>query len=530
MLVAATTICRRAALMTLGAAAIAAGGWGRPALGAGNTHVLRFVPALNPSSLDSLWAQSVGIREAAFMIFDTLYGLDASLTPQPQMVEGHELSEDRLTWRFSLREGLRFHDGEPVRARDAVASIGRWAQRAPLGVSMRRQLDEMRAIDDRRFEIRLKKPFPHLLYGLGRAADCVVRPERVAGRIDAFTDAKDYTGSGPYMFLPDEWVSGAYLAFRRNEHYVPRPEEPSLWAGGKVANFDRIEWTIMPDAVTATGAVTRGEVDWLDRALPDLVSQLRQASGVTVEQLNPFGWWSALHFNTKAPPFDNPALRRALFPAVNQADYMGAAVGDQPELMRTGVGLFNAESPLQSKAGIEVLTGPRDLDLARRLVKASGYVGATIVQMAATDSPGLSALNLVAQVMMTEIGLNVVFQAMDFGTLLGRVNKGGQAGSDNWNCFCAAWPGPAVLDPGSHLPLFGLVPDRDPKMLALRDAWLDAADLASQETIADQMQLRAFEDPPFVPLGEYFILSAYRTGLSGFVRSDAALFWNVRRT
>jgi ABC-type transport system substrate-binding protein len=104
--------------------------------------------------------------------------LGASLTPQPQMFEGHELSEDRLTWRFSLREGLRFHDGEPVPARDAVASIGRWAQRAPLGVSMKKQLDEIRAIDDRRFEIQLKKPFPHLLYGLGRAVDCVVRPER----------------------------------------------------------------------------------------------------------------------------------------------------------------------------------------------------------------------------------------------------------------------------------------------------------------------------------------------------------------
>ena len=242
------------------------------------------------------------------MVFDTLYGLDASLTPQPQMVDGHELSEDRLIWRFSLREGLRFHDGEPVRARDAVASIGRWAQRAPLGVSMKKQLDEMRAIDDRRFEIQLKKPFPHLLYGLGRAADCVVRPERVAGHIDAFTDAKDYTGSGPYMFLPDEWVSGAYLAFRRNEHYVPRQEEPSLWAGGKVANFDRIEWTIMPDAVTAAGAVTRGEVDWLDRALPDLVSQLQQTSGVTVRATQPVWLVGRAAVQHQDPPVRQPGV------------------------------------------------------------------------------------------------------------------------------------------------------------------------------------------------------------------------------
>jgi peptide/nickel transport system substrate-binding protein len=524
-----SVVSRRTAL-TLGTAAIAAGSRGDSAFGGGNPRVLRFVPSLNPSSLDSLWAQSVATREAAFMIFDTLYGLDASLTPQPQMVEGHELSEDRLTWRFSLRDGLLFHDGEPVRARDAVASIGRWAQRAPLGVSMKKQLNELRAIDDRRFEIQLKKPFPHLLYGLARAADCVVRPERVAGHIDAFTDAKDYTGSGPYIFLPDEWISGASLAFRRNERYVPRREAPSLWAGGKVANFDRVEWTIMPDAVTAVGAVMRGEVDWLAAAVHDMVPQLRQTPGVTVEQINPFGWWAVLQFNTRAPPFDSLALRRALFPAVNQADYMGAIVGEQSDLMRTGVGLFDMESPLQTSAGIEALTGPRDLDLARKLVKESGYAGIPIVQMAATDNPRVSALNLVAQGMMTEIGLNVVFQAMDWGTVLSRLNKKQNGGSDNWNCFCAAWPGPAVLDPGSHLPLFGMVPDRDPAMLALRDAWLDAPDPASQKSIADQMQRRAFEDPPFLPLGEWFSLSTHRTGLSGFVHSDAALFWGVHRT
>ena len=154
-------------------------------------------------------------------------------------------------------------------------------------------------------------------------------------------------------------------------------------------NFDQIEWTILPDAITAAGALANGEVDWLDTALIDLVSQLRQTSGVTVEQLNPFGWWSVLQFNTKAPPFDSPALQgRALFPAVNQADYMSAVVGDNDDLMRTGVSMFGVESPLQTKAGIEALTGPRDLELARRLVTASGYTGAAIVQMAVTDSPG----------------------------------------------------------------------------------------------------------------------------------------------
>jgi len=529
MSIAVSKKIRRRTALTLGAAAIADGSLARPAIGAGNSRVLRFVPPIDPSSLDPLVKASVANTEAALMVFDTLYGLDASLTPQPQMVDRHEQSDDRLIWRFTLREGLRFHDGAPVRAQDAVASIGRWAQRAPLGVRMKTQLNEMRVIDDRQFEIRLKRPCPQLLYGLGRRTDCVIRPERVAAHADAFTDAKEYTGSGPYAFLPDEWMAGAHLAFRRNEHYVPRTEQPSLWAGGKVANFERVEWTILPDPVTAVGALAKGEVDWLDISLPDYVPQLRQTASVTVEQLNPFGVWAELQFNVKAPPFDNPALRRAMLPAVNQSEFIQAVVGAQTDLMRVGVGLFLAESPFQSRAGMEVLTGPRDLDLARRLLKASGYTGAPIAQLAATDSPRISALSLVAQQMMVGIGLNVDFQAMDYGTLLSRINKGGQAGSENWHCFCDTWTGTAVLDPGSHFPLFGPVPDPDPQMKTLRDAWFDAPDLAAQKTIPDQMQLRAFEDPPFLPLGEYFNLSAYRTGLSAFVHSDSALFWNVRR-
>lgn len=495
---------------------------------AAENRVLRFVPISDLTSLDTLVTQTVANNEASFMVFDTLYGLDASLTPRPQMVEGHELSDDRLTWRFTLREGLLFHDREKVRAKDAVASIGRWAQRAPLGVHLTAVLNEIRPIDDRRFEIRLKKPYPHLLLGLGDGY-CAIRPERVAAKVDAFTDAKDYTGSGPYVFLADEWNSGARAAFRRNGHYLPRQEAPSFLSGGKVVNFDRVEWTIIPDASTAAGALEKGEVDWLDAPLIDLVPQLRKTATVTVEQLKPFGLWFELVLNTRLPPFDNPALRRALFPAVDQSDFMQAVVGEQAELMRTGVGLFAVESPLRTDVGMQALTGPRDLDLARRLVRESGYAGAPIVQMAVSDVGMRSAVSQVAQDMMTRIGLNVVYQSIDIGTWALRIVSGARGGPGVWNCFTTFWTGMRVLYPGSHSPLFGPVPDPDPKMLELRDAWFDAPDLAAEKTIAEQMQLRMFEDAPFVPLGEIMTPSAYRTGLTGFVPSSYALFWNVRR-
>jgi peptide/nickel transport system substrate-binding protein len=347
--------------------------------------------------------------------------------------------------------------------------------------------------------------------------------------VDAFTDVNDHTGSGPFVFLPDEWVSGARAAFRRNERYLPRPETPSLLAGGKVVNFDRVEWTTMPDATTAAGALETGEVDWLDAPLIDLVPRLRKVPNVTVAQLRPFGVWFELVFNTNLAHFDNPALRRAVLAAVDQAGFMQAVVGEQADLMRTGIGLFAAESPLRTESGMQALTGPRDLDLARRRVKESGYTGTPVVQMAVSDVSTLALLSLVAQDMMTRIGLNVAYQSVDNSTFVARQVSGAQGGPGSWNFYCTFWTGMRVLYPGSHSPLFVPVPVSDPQMLELRNAWFDAADLAAEKSIAERMQRRMFEEALFVPLGETLTPSAHRTGLTGFVPSNYAVFWNVRR-
>ena len=232
-------IGRRAALGLPLLGAAMASGLARPAIGQGAARTLRFVPLANLTSLDPLWSNSLISLMHAYMTADQLYGLDDGLIPRPQMVQGHELSDDRLTWRFTLREGLFFHDGEPVRASDAVASIARWSKRDAFGKRMASQLVEMKALDDRRFEIKLNKPFAHLLYGLG-GTFCFIYPERIA-KTDAFTAITDATGSGPYRFVKDEWVAGASAGYVRHEKYVPRQEPAAFWSGGKVAHFDKID-------------------------------------------------------------------------------------------------------------------------------------------------------------------------------------------------------------------------------------------------------------------------------------------------
>lgn len=520
-------IGRRTAL-TLGAAA-ATGLTRRRATAQASTsraaeRTLRFVPYSNLIVMDPVWSISIIGLEHAYMTCDQLYGIDDRFVPQPQMAAGHTLSDDGLRWQFTLRDGLLFHDGEKVRAADCVASIARWAKRDPFGQRMIALTDEMKPLDDRRFEIRLKRPYPQMLYGLG-ATTCFIRPERLA-KTDAFKPITDQTGSGPFRFLPDEFVTGSRAAYARHDGYVPRQEEPVMWAGGKHAYFDRVEWHILPDAATAAAALQTGEVDWVERPLLDLVPRLKAATGVSVEQVDPMGFFSILWLNNAVPPFDNPKLRHALLPAIDQRDFMLAVVGDQSRALRTGMGMFTPGSPFASEAGIEILTGKRDLALARKLIAESGYNNEKIVLMA-PELPESHAMADIANKLFQDLGLNVDYQSMDFGTLSARARSTDPAVQAGWGCYCIGWAGLWPSNPGSNVPLGGVRPN--PKMEALRAAWFDAPDLPAQKQLADQMQLLGFQEPPFIPLGQYFIPYAYRTGMSGFVRAPITAMWNVRK-
>jgi peptide/nickel transport system substrate-binding protein len=515
-------ITRRTALRLplLGAAATAL-----PAItGRAADTTLRYVPYSNLIVMDPVWSISIIGLEHAFMTCDMLYGLDESYTPQPQMAAGHELSDDKRRWRITLRDGLTFHDGEKVRAADCIASIARWARRDPFGQRMAVLLDEMHDLDDKSFEIRLKRPYPHLLYGLG-GTTCFIRPEHLA-QTDIGKAITDQTGSGPFRFLADEFVSGSHAAYARHTGYVPRQEKPSAWAGGKQAYFDRVEWKFIPDPATSAAALQTGEVDWVERPLLDLVAKLASTAGVSVQQVDPMGFFGIIWLNNAAPPFDNAKLRHALLPAINQQDFMAAVVGDLPHQSRTGMGMFTPGSPFASEAGMEILNGPRDQAVARKLIAESGYQGEKIVLMV-PEVPEYRAMGEVTGALLRQLGLNVDAQSMDWGTLSARARSTDPAVRAAWSCYCVGWAGLWPANPGSNIPLSGVRPN--PAMEALRDAWFDAPGLPAQQGLAQQMQVLGLQDPPFIPLGQYFIPYAYRTGLTGFVRAPITAFWNVRR-
>ena len=525
---------RRAFLGSAGAG-LAASVLAAPGLAlAQGQRVLKFVPHADLAVLDPIFSPAYVTRHHAYLVFDTLFGMDGNLRPVLQMAESAGTENDGRQWTIRLRAGLKFHDGTPVLARDCVASIRRWAGRDGFGQVLMSVTDELAAVDDRTLRFRLKRPFPLLPNALGKVPSYMpaIMPERLAAA-EPTTQVTEMVGSGPYRIKLDERVPGARVVYERFADYVPRGDGEPGWTGGpKVAHFDRIEWAIIPDPATAAGALQGGEVDWWEYPLHDLLPMLKRNRGVRIEVPEPTGMIPTLRFNTLTKPFDNPAIRRALLGAVDQEEFMRAQVGSDASMFRTGVGVFCPGTPMASSAGMEVLTGPRDDAKVKRALEQAGYKGEKVVLLAGVNVPDVKNSCDVAAEMMRRVGMNVDYQALDWGTVIQRRSNREPVENGGWSCYCSSWGGLDQLDPSAHLLLrgdggfFGW-PKSD-ELERLRHAWFEAPDLAGQQAIAAQIQKQAFVDAPYLPLGQYIQPTAFRASLTG-VKSGFATFWNVRR-
>ncbi|MCB4820841.1 ABC transporter substrate-binding protein [Roseicella aerolata] len=518
------------------AAALPAAPLAAPAYGQDmRARTLRMVPQANLTSLDPIWTTAGVTENHGWTVFDTLYGTTDDLKVRPQMAEGHEVSDDRRTWTIRLRDGLRFHDGEPVLARDCAASLARWVRRDTFGQSLGAVVDAWEAPDDRTLRIRLKSPFPLLVEALAKpfANAAFIMPERIA-RTDPFQQVTEIVGSGPYRFLANEYISGSRVVYARNERYVPRQEPPSRTAGGKQAHFERVEWTIIPDSATAAAALQSGEIDWWEQVNADLIPVLRRTRGVTIEIANTLGYIGFCRFNHLHPPFDNAGIRRALLHAINQEDYVQAVTGNDPEAWKTCHSMWPCGTPYGTTTGGEALAGPRDPARVRRMLQEAGYKGEKVVVINPTDFPTIGPFGQITADVLRRCGMNVELQEMDWGSLVQRrvskepVEKGG------WSIFHTWWPGISIINPAVNAPIrgqgergwFGWY--SNPRIEELTAAWLVAEGEAEQKRIAEQIQQESWQQVPFLPLGQFFIRTAHR-GVTGVLKGTSPYPWNVRR-
>ncbi len=521
----------RRSTLALGAAALAAPAKAQPA------RVLKFIPHSNLISLDPIWTPAAIVRNHGYMVWDTLYGVDDAYRPQPQMAAGHVFENDERLCTITLRDGLLFHDGEKVRASDAVASLQRWMRRASVGQKLAELTEELVALDDRRLRFRLKRRFPQLIRGLAQVSVPVpfIMPERLA-KTDPFQQIREAVGSGPFRFLPGEFNPGSRVAYERFAQYVPVASgTPSLVAGPKQVHLDRVEWHIIPDAQTAANALLAGEVDWFEAPPTELEGLLARNRALSVEAAETLPRPALMRLNQLHQPISDVRVRRALLPALDQADFMAALVGPDPSRYAADLGVYTPGSPYATRAGLEPLLGPRNLDHAKAMLKEAGYTDAPVRLLGAMDVPAQAALAQVGADLFRRLGMNLDFVATDWGTLLGRTANREPLEKGGWSAYCTFFPGLEFIDPGAHLVLRGngLAGangwPNSPRLEALREEWFQAPDEATEHRLATEMQRVALEEVIFVPLGAYTSKTAIKKSLTGRI-PGLPVFWNLKRS
>ncbi len=521
----------------LGATAATLAGRGalaQPAIGAKATTLIH-VPQANLTSLDPVWTTAVVTRNFAHMVFETLYGRDENLNPMPQMVEGHQVSDGGKRWTMRLRDGLLFHDGSKVLARDCVASLKRWMVRDPIGQTIAERLDALEAPDDRTLVWRLSKPFASLPYALAKTQPSpVIMPERLA-LTDPYKQIPEVIGSGPFRFVADEFVTGSRAVMARFERYSPRPEPVSYAAGGYRVLVDRVVWQIIPDPATAANALASGEVDWVDAPLPDLLPMLRRQAGVTVGVLDNYGTFGALRPNHLHGATANPGVRRAMLAAIDPVEVMTAVMGEDRELYRAPVGYFLPGTPSANEAGMEAVRKRPNTEAIKAMLKAAGYAGERVVLMHPTDQTFYNAMSLVVAQSLQRVGINLDDQAMDWGTVVQRRTSKEPLEKGGWSLFPAGYPAAEYRDPLNATNIrgngagawFGWPEDK--AIEAMRSTWMDSTDEAERKRLDADIQRRAFETVPFIPLGQYMPPAAWRKSLSGLLKGPVPVFWNVAK-
>ena len=524
---------RRRDLLQSGLAASA--GLALPAVGrTQGASTLKFIPQSDLAVTDPVWTTADVTRNHAFMVFDTLYGLDDLYTARPQMVAGHVTAADGKQWDLTLRPGLSFHDGTPVLARDAVASILRWAKRDGFGARLMAVTDELSAPDDKTIRFRLRTLFPLLPEALATPTNiCCIVPERLA-RTDPNQQMPEVVGSGPFRFVAAERVSGARMVYAKFAAYQPRQEPTSFTAGGKPVYFDRVEWNVVPDAATAAAALAAGEADWWENPVLDLVPSLKANPKLNVGVKDPAGEIGCMRFNALYPPFDNVAIRRLVTEHIDQRAFMEAVAGAVPELIKTDVGLFAPGTPFASSVGVDSMKGPGDPAGMKQALAAAGYKGEKVVILAASNFPIISAIAEVGADLLRRMGFDVDYQAMDWGSVVQRRASKEPPAKGGWNIFFTFLGGTGNILPAANLAIrangagawFGW-PD-NPKQQGLLQAWFDATDQAAQRADVVDLQRDFFQSPSFGPLGMFFVPTAYTKALTG-MPDGFPLFYGVRR-
>jgi peptide/nickel transport system substrate-binding protein len=497
---------------------------------------LRMVPVGDLRVLDPIWTSAAITLNHGQSIYDVLLTMDSKFHPQPQMAESIEHSPDGMRWTFRLRPGLTFHDGAPVTAEDVALSIQRWGKRVTAGQALMARTASLSATDARTVELVLSRPFGPVLEALATPVLAPFVMRAADARTDPFQQVKTTVGSGPFIFVTDEYQPGHRVVYRRNPAYVPRKEAPDMYAGGKVAKVDRVEWVYLPDQGMAVTALQTGEVDFLSTVPQDLQPLLLGRKDITMKVIDPSGSIGNIRPNSAHPPFSDPRARQALLLLVNQQEWASALAGNAA-YAHACFAVFVCGSPYET----DIATGPwkqPDFARAKKLLEESGYRGERLVLLDPADQPEIHMIALLTADALRRIGANVDLQTMDWSTVITRRNtrEAPAVNPAGWDLAFTLWGGFSLSSPLNNTPLdmrcdgknlYGWPCDKE--MERLRAAFFDATDEAVKKKVIEDLQTRYYEEVPYVNTGMFSRPVAFRNTITGVLPTLYPVPWNIEK-
>lgn len=515
------------------------------ALGMALAAALSCVPAVQAQTVTAVMQSGLRVmdpvistafmtRDHGYMIYDTLLGTDSSFKIQPQMADWKE-SADGKTYTFTLREGLKWHDGAPVTSEDCVASIKRWAEKDSTGQVLMTMVADIKVIDSKVFEISLKEPTTLLLSGLGKLSSrpAFMMPKRIA-ETPSSKPITEYIGSGPFKFVQSEFRPGLRVVYERNNDYVPRSEPASWTAGGKVVNVERVQWVAMPDQMTPINALMNDEIDFIQQVPFDLLPMVQDQDNIKVEVLDKLGAWTYFRFNHLHAPFNNRLIRQAAMYAVGQENVLKALVGN-PEYYKPCAAVFGCGNPYENDYGKEIVV-PANIEKAKALLKQANYDGTPVVILQPTDIAMLSAQPVVIGDALRKAGFKVDMKTMDWQTVATQQSNQKSPAEGGWSIFSTYSILATSGDPFGNTTIasngkkaWAGWPDV-PQIEALRLEFARAKDDAERKKITAQLQKLVIDEGVVAPLGQFLIPAAYSTKLSNVLPSPVTVFWNLKKS
>jgi peptide/nickel transport system substrate-binding protein len=496
-------------------------------------NVLRIRDGGDIQQMDPLVSTNYLMRDMAYLLWDTLFAMDANFAVKPQMVESFTISSDGKTYDFALRSGLKFHDGAPVTSADVIASVNRWMGKDSLGQEIAKRLDKIEPTGATSFRIVLKEPFGQLLNGLGRmtAYPLFIMPERIA-KTPIGEKLPALIGSGPFKLA--EWQPGVKFVVEKFAGYVPRNEPPSNLAGGKVAKVDRIERITIPDDTSAVNALLAKEIDFVAEIPYDQIPLLEADPDLTVSPKPLLGKSVQIVLNHTQPPLNNVKVRQAVQLALNQQNFMTTFLGERKDLYKLCGAIFMCDAPYETDINSERYMKP-DVEKAKTLLKEAGYDGTPITFLHPTDQQFQRDLGTVLVQALRKAGFTVDDRQIDLATMFSRRNNKGAPAQGGWNMFLTAFGGDAMMDPLTNPYVTGACEKAfvgwpcDPELQARWTSFLLADSQAARRDAAFKIQERANEIVTFIPMGQYYGVSAWNKSVDGMIKSPLHLYWNIEK-